>query len=235
MEPLRTGGTRPDGQIKQDRRHTGHTLEGVCAKPLYEGVKRFLDIVMSAFVLILLMPVFLILALIIVLDSPGASPIFIQSRVGKDGRVFQFYKFRSMVPRAEEALPGLLQYNEIRGGGPAFKLRNDPRITRVGRFIRRTGLDELPQMINVLKGDMSVVGPRPPVPREVEQYTEYQMQRLAVVPGITCYWQIQPYRNELSFDEWMELDLKYIRERSLLVDAKIMLLTIPAMCHMYGI
>ena len=118
--------------------------------------------------------------------------------------------------------------------GPAFKMKNDPRITRVGRFIRKTGIDELPQLVNVLKGEMSLVGPRPALPREVEQYTDYQRQRLNVTPGLTCYWQVQPNRNELSFDEWMELDLKYIRERSFWVDWKIIFKTVVTIFRMYG-
>jgi len=119
--------------------------------------------------------------------------------------------------------------------GPVFKIKNDPRITRFGRFIRKTSIDELPQLVNVLRGDMSIVGPRPSLPREAEQYDAYAKQRLYITPGLTCYWQIQPSRNEMSFDEWLELDLKYIRERSFSVDWKIILKTIPAMLDMNGI
>ena len=137
-----------------------------------------------------------------------------------------------MIPNAEEKLKEVLAQNEM--DGPAFKMKNDPRITRVGRFIRKTGIDELPQLVNVLKGEMSLVGPRPALPREVEQYTDYQRQRLNVTPGLTCYWQVQPNRNELSFDEWMELDLKYIRERSFWVDWKIIFKTVVTIFRMYG-
>lgn len=119
--------------------------------------------------------------------------------------------------------------------GPAFKIENDPRITRVGKFLRKTSLDELPQLINVLRGEMSIVGPRPPLPREVEQYTEYQKQRLSVKPGLTCYWQVQPHRNRISFEDWVELDLNYIKAQSYIVDWKIIIMTVKAICHMQGI
>lgn len=199
----------------------------------YWVFRRMQDIVLSGIALIVLLPVFLILTLIIIIDSPGAGPIFSQVRVGRDGKEFVFYKFRSMKPNAEEELGNLLKYNEMQG--PAFKIKNDPRITRVGRLMRKTGLDELPQLFNILKGDMSIVGPRPALPREVEQYTEYHKQRLLVSPGLTCYWQIQPERNTMSFDQWMELDLKYIKERSFLVDWKIILGTFKAVIHMDGV
>ena len=137
-----------------------------------------------------------------------------------------------MVPHAEEQLHKLLDKNEM--DGPAFKIKNDPRITRIGRIIRKTSIDETLQFINVLKGDMSLVGPRPPIPREVAQYTEYQKQRLSVKPGLTCYWQIQPNRNSLSFDEWIELDLKYIRERNFWVDWKIIWRTVGVVLGMTG-
>ena len=133
------------------------------------------------------------------------------------------FKFRSMVVDAEDKLDNLLKSNEM--DGPVFKIAKDPRIIRVGRFIRKTGIDELPQLFNIIKGDMSIVGPRPALPREVEQYNEYQLQRLYVTPGITCYWQIQPNRNGISFDDWIDLDIKYIQERSLWIDIKIILRT----------
>ena len=194
--------------------------------------RRTQDIVLSGIALIVLLPFFALISIIIWIDSPGASPIFSQNRVGRDGKIFKFYKFRSMIPNAEEKLKEVLAQNEM--DGPAFKMKNDPRITRVGRFIRKTGIDELPQLVNVLKGEMSLVGPRPALPREVEQYTDYQRQRLNVTPGLTCYWQVQPNRNELSFDEWMELDLKYIRERSFWVDWKIIFKTVVTIFRMYG-
>ncbi len=202
------------------------------SKPVYSFVKRSFDFVCSFVGLAILLVPFLIIALIIAIDSPGASPIFVQERVGKNGRVFKFYKFRSMVPNAEKLLDDLLEQNEMEG--PAFKMKDDPRITRIGRFIRKTSIDELPQLINVLKGDMSLVGPRPPLPREVAMYTDRQRQRLAVTPGLTCYWQIQPHRNSLSFDEWLELDLKYIEERSLWTDIKVLFKTAGAVFGLQG-
>ena len=205
----------------------------VTPKPLYSFFKRFLDILISFITLCVLLLPTLILALVIVIDSPGASPIYSQIRVGKNGKRFKFYKFRSMVPNADEMLDSLLDQNEM--DGPAFKIKDDPRITRVGKFIRSSSIDELPQFWNVLKGDMSIVGPRPPLPREVEEYTDYQMQRLLVTPGITGYWQIQPKRNDLSFDKWLELDLKYIEERSLKTDAKVLFKTVKAVCGLEGV
>ena len=183
---------------------------------LYWSLRRFQDIILSAAALLVLWPFLLLIALIIVVDDPGTSPIFSQTRVGRDGKLFKFYKFRSMRANAEDELEGLLEQNEM--DGPVFKIKDDPRITRVGRFIRKTSIDELPQLWNVLKGEMSIVGPRPAIPREVEQYNDYARQRLLITPGLTCYWQIQPNRNSLSFDEWVELDVKYIRERSFLTD-----------------
>ena len=198
----------------------------------YRFFRRLQDIVLSLLALLVLWPVLLVIAIIIVLDSPGAGPIFVQTRVGKNGKEFRFYKFRSMCPNAEAKLEELLDQNEMEG--PAFKIKEDPRITRFGKFIRATSIDELPQLINVLRGDMSIVGPRPPLPREVEQYDEYYRQRLLVTPGLTCYWQITPHKNELSFDQWVELDLKYIRERSFLTDWKIIFKTFGAVLGMRG-
>lgn len=151
-------------------------------------------------------------AVAIVIDDPSAGPIFSQERVGRNGKPFKFYKFRSMCPNAEAKLGDLLDQNEM--DGPVFKIKDDPRITRVGKFIRKTSLDELPQLWNILRGDMSIVGPRPALPREVEQDGEYEKQRLYVTPGLSCYWQIAPHRNDLSFEEWMALDVKYVKERS---------------------
>lgn len=198
----------------------------------YWRIRRVQDVLLSFVALIVLWPVMLITAIVIVIDSPGASPIFVQTRVGRDGKLFRFYKFRSMCPNAEEKLEELLKYNEM--DGPAFKMKNDPRITRVGRFIRKSSIDELPQLINILKGEMSIVGPRPGLPREVEKYDDYARQRLLITPGLTCYWQIKPYRNRLSFDEWVELDVQYIKDRSFLTDWKIILATFGAVLGMNG-
>jgi lipopolysaccharide/colanic/teichoic acid biosynthesis glycosyltransferase len=198
----------------------------------YWLVRRSQDIVLSLVALLVLWPVLLVVAVIIMIDDPGASPVFSQTRVGRDGKLFRFYKFRSMCANAEAQLEELLAYNEMEG--PAFKMKNDPRITRVGRFLRKTSIDELPQLWNVLKGDMSIVGPRPALPREVEQYDDYARQRLLVTPGLTCYWQIQPRRNDLSFDQWVELDVKYIKDRCFTTDWKIIFATIGAVLGMNG-
>ncbi len=209
------------------------TTEQLQSKPVYEFFKRCFDIVFSVIALLVLFVPLCIIALIIVIDSPGASPIYVQKRVGKNGKEFRFYKFRSMVPNADAMLDSLLDKNEMEG--PAFKIKEDPRITRFGRIIRRACIDELPQLINIIKGDMSFVGPRPPLPREVEMYNEYQKQRLSVIPGLTCYWQVQPERNSVSFDDWMECDMRYIKERSLKTDIKIMLKTVGTVFSMEGI
>ena len=198
----------------------------------YWFLRRLQDVLLSGMALLVLWPIILIFAVAIWIESPGASPIFAQDRVGRDGKVFRFYKLRSMIPNAEAKLEELLDQNEMEG--PAFKIKEDPRITKVGRIIRKTSIDELPQLINILKGDMSIVGPRPPLPREVEQYDDYQMQRLYVTPGLTCFWQIQPHRNDLSFDEWMELDIQYIQQRSFLTDWKIIFGTVGAILGMNG-
>lgn len=198
----------------------------------YWRLRRAQDVVLSLIAMAALWPFMLIVALAIVIESPGAGPIFKQKRVGRDGKEFMFYKFRSMIPGAEDRLGELLSENEMQG--PVFKMRNDPRITRVGRIIRRCSIDELPQLYNVLRGEMSIVGPRPGLPREVAQYDSYARQRLLVTPGLTCYWQIQPNRNSLTFEEWLELDLKYIKERSFLTDWRIIFATFRAVIGMNG-
>lgn len=199
---------------------------------VYCTVKRLQDIFLSAIALIILFPILIIIALIIVIDDPHGGAIYAQTRVGKDGKHFRFFKFRTMFADADSRLEFLIDHNEM--DGPAFKMKDDPRITRVGRFFRKSALDELPQLINVLLGDMSIVGPRPPLPREVERYTPYQMQRLLVTPGLTCFWQISPRRNSMAFDDWVEMDLKYIRQRSFCLDWKLIFATIPAMLKGYG-
>lgn len=201
-------------------------------KPVYSFFKRVFDLVCSLVALVVLFIPLAVVTIIILIDSPGASPIYSQIRVGKSGREFKFYKFRSMVPGAESMLEELLPQNEM--DGPAFKIKEDPRITRFGKIIRKSSIDELPQLINVIKGDMSLVGPRPPLPREVELYNEYQLQRLEVTPGMTCYWQVQPSRNDLSFDEWLEWDLKYIENRGPKTDLCILFRTFGAVCGLEG-
>jgi len=198
----------------------------------YWRLRRIQDIVFSLLALIALCVPMLIVACIIWIDSPGSSPLFTQKRVGRDGKIFYCKKFRSMMPNAEVKLGELLQKNEMEG--PVFKIKNDPRITRVGKFIRKTSIDELPQLINILQGDMSIVGPRPALPREVAQYSDYEKQRLYITPGLTCYWQIQPHRNDMSFDEWLKLDIKYIQERSFWTDWKIIFATFTAVLGMHG-
>jgi lipopolysaccharide/colanic/teichoic acid biosynthesis glycosyltransferase len=164
------------------------------------------------------------------LDSPGPA-IFVQERVGRHGRLFRFYKFRSMYVDAEQRLAEVLAGNEI--DGPVFKIRNDPRVTKLGAFLRRTSLDELPQLVNVLKGEMSLVGPRPPLPREVEQYRPGDAIRLSVKPGLTCLWQISG-RSNVSFDQWMEYDREYVRNMSLALDLGILIRTVGAVFTMRG-
>lgn len=190
---------------------------------IYLFLKRSLDILASFAGLIALSPLFLIVALAIKIEDPKGSVFFSQQRCGKENKLFPMYKFRSMVSNAEELLEELKEMNEM--DGPVFKIKEDPRITKVGKFIRKTSIDELPQLLNVLKGDMSLVGPRPAIPHEVAKYTEYQMQRLLVKPGLTCIWQVSG-RNTIGFDEWVEMDLEYIKTRSFLLDLKLIFKTV---------
>jgi len=194
------------------------------------GVKRLLDIVLATFGLVASLPITIAVAVAIKLDSPGPV-IFMQDRVGRNGQRFHFYKFRSMYVDAERRLSDLKHQNEV--DGPVFKIRKDPRITRVGAFMRRTSLDELPQLINVLKGEMSVVGPRPPLPKEVDQYRPADMVRLSVKPGLTCLWQIRG-RSTLGFDTWMEYDREYISNLSLWLDVSILVRTVWAVLSCRG-
>lgn len=188
----------------------------------YLILKRVLDVICSLTGIILLSPIFIIVAILIKLEDPKGSVFFGQERCGQFAKPFKMLKFRSMVHNAEDMLEELQHLNEQTG--PVFKIKEDPRITKVGKFIRKTSIDELPQLLNILKGDMSLVGPRPPIPREVEQYDEYQLQRLAVKPGLTCYWQVGG-RNSIDFDGWVALDVKYIEERNTLVDIKLIFKT----------
>ncbi|MFY0761448.1 sugar transferase [Metabacillus dongyingensis] len=189
----------------------------------YKISKRLLDITGALFGIIILSLLFILVALAIKLEDPKGPVFFAQIRVGKNGQEFKMYKFRSMVSDAEERLKELLSLNEV--SGAMFKMKNDPRITKTGKLIRKTSIDELPQLINVLKGEMSLVGPRPPLPREVELYSDYDKQRLLVTPGCTGLWQVSA-RNSVGFSEMVELDLAYIRERSLSFDFKIIIKTI---------
>jgi exopolysaccharide biosynthesis polyprenyl glycosylphosphotransferase len=188
---------------------------------LYEFIKRLIDIIGVLLGIIILFPLLILVAIAIKCDSKGPV-LFSQKRCTKNGRTFKMYKFRSMVVDAEARLVELEEKNEM--SGPVFKMKNDPRITKLGRFIRRTSIDELPQLFNVLKGDMSIVGPRPPIHTEVEKYNPYQKQRLLVKSGLTCYWQTMG-RNEIDFYKWVDLDIQYIRERSTWVDIKLIFKT----------
>ncbi len=198
----------------------------------YRIAKRLFDIAASACGLVILSPFIILIALIIYIDDPHGSPFYCQDRVGLDGRVFKFWKFRSMVVGADKMLNELKDQNEK--DGPVFKMKDDPRVTRIGKFIRKTSIDELPQLWNVLKGDMSLVGPRPPLPKEVEQYNVRQLRRLSVVPGLTCYWQVRARRDNVSFDEWVDMDLQYINERNFWLDIKLIFRTFKAVFTCQG-
>ncbi len=196
-----------------------------------EAIKDFFDFIIAIILLAILSPLFLIVSIIIRLNTVG-SVIYRQKRVGKNGRIFTFYKFRSMIDDADLLKETLAKHNEM--SGPAFKIKNDPRITPLGRFLRQTSLDELPQLFNVIKGEMSLVGPRPPVINEVKKYESWQRKRLSVKPGITCIWQVSGRSNIKSFDEWVNLDIKYINNYSFLLDLIIVLKTIPAVISRRG-
>lgn len=188
-------------------------------------LKRALDILLAGPLFILLLPIFGLLVLAIRLESPGPA-LFKQTRVGRWGKIFTMYKFRSMYMDAEARKAELLAENEM-SGGVTFKMQRDPRVTRIGRFIRKASIDELPQLWNVIKGDMSLVGPRPPVPAEVDEYSLSDRRRLEVTPGITCIWQVSG-RSDIPFPEQVELDVRYIESQSLLTDLKLLWKTVPA-------
>ena len=191
--------------------------------PIYLFFKRAMDIIGSLCGIILLSPLLIIVALAIKIEDPKGSIFFSQQRCGKDNKLFPMYKFRSMVSNAEELLEELMEHNEM--DGPVFKIKDDPRITRVGKFIRKTSIDELPQLFNIFMGHMSIVGPRPAIPHEVAEYSDYHKQRLLVKPGLTCIWQVSG-RNSIGFDEWMEMDLEYIEKRNLWMDIKLIFKTV---------
>lgn len=190
-------------------------------RKMYDLVKRLMDIVCSLCGLIILLPVFIVVSVLIKIDSAGPV-LFKQNRVGKNGKIIKMYKFRSMVENAEEIKCELMDQNEM--DGPMFKIKSDPRVTRVGKFIRKTSIDELPQLINILKGEMSLVGPRPSLLDEVEKFEPWMKERLTVKPGLTCIWQING-RNHIKFNEWMQMDIKYVRERCILLDIKLIIKT----------
>lgn len=190
----------------------------------FEIVKRLFDIGASLTALTVLSPLLIASAIGVCLSDGKGKPFFVQTRVGRNGKTFRVFKFRTMCVDAEAKKESLRALNEA--DGPAFKIKNDPRITKFGKFLRATNIDELPQLLNILMGDMSVVGPRPPLPDEVAQYSDSDRQRLLVTPGLTCYWQASTDRNDISFARWMELDRKYIAERSVSVDLKLIFRTV---------
>jgi lipopolysaccharide/colanic/teichoic acid biosynthesis glycosyltransferase len=198
----------------------------------YRFAKRAFDIVFSAAVLVVFCWLFAIIAILIKVDDPKGPVFFSQERVGKDGRTFRMLKFRSMCVDAEDKLAELRGLNEKTG--PVFKIAEDPRITRVGKWLRKLSLDELPQFINVLRSDMSIVGPRPALPAEVATYNDYQRQRLLVKPGMTCYWQTRRNRDSITFDEWVDLDLLYIRQCSVWGDFKLIIQTVGVVLTAQG-
>lgn len=200
----------------------GFESEATRGFSFYEAIKRLIDITCSFVGILVLSPLFIIIAIIIKFTSKG--PVFFsQKRVGKYGREFDMYKFRSMVVNAEELKEKLAAQNEM--SGPMFKMKDDPRVTKVGKFIRKTSIDELPQLWNILKGDMSLVGPRPSLPKEVAQFEDWMHKRLEVKPGLTCYWQVSG-RNNIDFEDWMKLDIKYVDERNLWIDIKLIFKTV---------
>ena len=189
----------------------------------YWRKKRLFDIFFATLILLFFLPLMFVIAIVICIDDPSAGPFFKQKRVGRHGKEFYMYKFRTMRPGSEKLREQLEASNEM--DGPVFKMKDDPRITRVGKYLRKLSLDELMQFFNVFKGDMTLVGPRPPLPGEVAFYTDYQKLRLIVTPGITCTWQIHKNRNDVPFEEWVEMDLEYIESRTFIGDLKIMLKT----------
>ncbi len=191
-----------------------------------------MDVVISLIVIIAFSPVFILIALLVKIDSPGPV-IFRQARVGLRGRQFDLYKFRTMVANAEHIKNQLNEKNEV--DGPVFKIKDDPRVTKIGKFLRRSGLDELPQLFNVLKGEMSLIGPRPPLLSETKQYKRWQLRRLSVKPGLSCFWQIKPERNSIRFDKWMELDLAYIDNWSIRLDLLILFKTVGTVFKRTGL
>ena len=213
---------------------TAERLEKLIEKSYYSywRKKRIFDVSVTVIILIFLIIPILITALVVFIDDPKGSPFYKQVRIGRHGKPFNMYKFRSMYMDAEKRKKDLMDSNEM--DGPVFKMKNDPRITRVGRFMRKYSIDEIPQLFNVLVGNMSIVGPRPALPEEVEKYSDYNKLRLVVTPGITCTWQIMPDKNDIPYEKWLEMDLEYIETRTTLKDIKIILKTPFAMLRANG-
>ncbi|MBE6464493.1 MAG: sugar transferase [Eggerthellaceae bacterium] len=207
-------------------------LHGIESRPAYRFIKRAFDIVFSILILVAFCWLFAIVAIAIKIDDPKGPVIFKQRRVTKDGKRFTLYKFRSMCADAEDKLDSLKELNEKTG--PVFKIENDPRITRVGKWLRKLSIDEMPQFVNVLKGEMSVVGPRPALPSEVKTYTRYQRQRLLIQSGLTCYWQTRRNRDSITFEEWIDLDLLYVKQCSVWADFKLIVQTIGVVLTAQG-
>lgn len=219
----------PKSELKTEYiTHVRYQNSAVSDRRSYLLMKRMMDILGSLLCLTLFSPFLIVISLLIKIGDPHAPVIFRQMRVGKNGKPFTIYKFRSMVPDAESLLVRLKARNET--SGCMFKMKDDPRVTRIGSFIRKTSIDELPQMINVLRGEMSLVGPRPPLPSEVAEYSEYEKRRLLVTPGCTGLWQVNG-RSNVGFDRMVELDLEYIRRRNLTLDLGIIMKTFAVMVN----
>lgn len=208
------------------------TFINIPHNPYPLALKKIMDIFISLSVIIAFSPVFIVIGVLIKLTSPGPV-IFRQARVGLRGRLFYLYKFRTMVANAEDIRKDLGDKNEV--DGPVFKIKDDPRVTKIGKFLRKTGLDELPQLFNIIKGEMSLIGPRPPLQSETLQYKRWQLRRLSVKPGLSCFWQIKPERNNIRFDKWMELDLAYIDNWSIRLDLLILLKTVGTVFKRTGL
>lgn len=233
---MQNGQTRYNGPTDQspynyegNRKTVYDAVSRLQTRYLYRFLKRGFDILASFSALIILSPVILILVILIFIDDPHGSPIYVQKRIGWNGKEFNFYKLRSMYVDAESHVQELRSNNTF--SGPVFKMENDPRITRVGRFIRKTTLDETPQFVNVIKGDMSLVGPRPPVKWEADEYTPFQRLRFSIKPGLTCYWQIAPRKYEMDFNDYVLLDIKYMKDMSILTDLRLMLKTVAVVIN----
>lgn len=237
LETIRSGYLFKVNELERALREASYpkelqNLDGLKGRPVYRALKRTFDIVFSIAIFALFWWLFLLLAIIVKIDDPKGGPIFAQERIGKDGKPFTMYKFRTMCLDAEDRLEELTHLNEKTG--PVFKIKNDPRILKSGRLLRKLSLDELPQFWNVLKGDLSVVGPRPALPKEVATYNDYQRQRLLIKPGITCYWQTRTNRDSISFDDWIDLDLLYIKQCGVWADTKLIIQTVGVVLTAQG-
>lgn len=237
LETVRSGYLFKVDELERALRETSYpeelrNLEGLEHRPVYRTIKRLFDIVFSLVIFAAFWWLYLILAIVVKIDDPKGSPIFVQERIGKNGKPFKMYKFRTMCVDAEERLAEITHLNEK--SGPVFKIKNDPRVLRSGRILRKLSLDELPQFWNVLKGDISVVGPRPALPNEVATYNDYQRQRLLIKPGITCYWQTRINRDSISFDDWVDLDLLYIKQCGVWADTKLIVQTVGVVLTAQG-